>query len=179
VRIEDIKAKVRGILGREIFFYKTVDSTNTIATDLAEKTPEGAVILADCQKKGRGRLGRHWLSPRGVNIYMTVILRPDIEPKDATLITLMASVACALALRRVTGILIMIKWPNDLIASGKKIGGILTEMKTARTRVISAVVGIGINVNGDPDSFPEEIRGIATSVKNETGKPFSRETIIA
>ena len=179
MRIEDIRATVKGRLGREILFYETVDSTNTIAADLAEKNPEGTVILADCQKKGRGRLGRHWLSPGGVNIYMSVILRPDVEPKDTTLVTLMAAVACTLALRRVTGILITIKWPNDLMASGKKIGGILTEMKTAGTRVISVVIGVGINVNGDRDSFPEEIRGIATSVKNETGKQASRETIIA
>jgi len=179
VRIEDIKAEVKGQLGREIFFYETVGSTNAIAADLPEKTPEGTVILAECQQKGRGRLGRLWLSPPGINIYMSVILRPDIEPRDTTLITLMAAVACALALRRVTGTLITIKWPNDLMVSGKKIGGILTEMKTARARIISVVVGIGININGDLASFPEEIRGIATSVKNETGRLFSRERIIA
>ena len=115
----------------------------------------------------------------GYNIYMSIILRPDIEPKDTTLITIMAAVACAIALRRVTGISISIKWPNDLMVSDRKIGGILTEMKTAREKIISVVIGIGINVNGDLDSFPEEIRGIATSVKNETGKPFSRERIIA
>jgi len=179
VRIEDIKAKVKGRIGKEIFFYETVDSTNTIASDLAEKTQEGVTILADCQQKGRGRLGRLWLSPRGINIYMSIILRPDTEPKDTTLITLMAAVACALALRRVTGIAITIKWPNDLMVSDRKIGGILTEMKTSRGKVVSAVIGIGINVNGDLNSFPEEIKGIATSVKNETGKPFSRERIIA
>jgi BirA family biotin operon repressor/biotin-[acetyl-CoA-carboxylase] ligase len=179
VRTEDIKARVKGWIGREIFFYETVGSTNTTAADLAEKTREGTVILADCQQKGRGRLGRPWLSPRGINIYMSIILRPDIEPKDTTLITLMAAVACALALRRVTGISITIKWPNDLMVSGRKIGGILTEMKTTGARIISVVVGIGVNVNGDPDSFPEEIREIATSVKNETGEVFSRERIIA
>jgi BirA family biotin operon repressor/biotin-[acetyl-CoA-carboxylase] ligase len=179
VRIDDIREKVKGNLGREILFYETVDSTNTVAQDLAEKTPEGTVILADSQKKGRGRLGRHWLSPGGINVYMSIIFMPHVEPKDTTLITLMAAVACALALRRVTGIPITIKWPNDLMASGKKIGGILTEMKTTGTRVISVVVGIGINVNGESDTFPEEIRGTATSVRNETGKSFSRETIIA
>jgi BirA family biotin operon repressor/biotin-[acetyl-CoA-carboxylase] ligase len=179
VRTENIRAKAKGRIGREIFFYETVDSTNSIACDLAEKAPEGMVILADCQQKGRGRLGRLWLSPRGINIYMSIILRPDVEPKDTTLITLMAAVACTLALRRVTGVPVTIKWPNDLMVSGKKIGGILMEMKTAGKKIISAVVGIGINVNGDADSFPEEIRGIATSVKNETGKRFSKEKIIA
>jgi BirA family biotin operon repressor/biotin-[acetyl-CoA-carboxylase] ligase len=179
VRTEDIRAKTKGRIGREIFFYDTVDSTNSIASGLAEKAPEGTVILADCQQKGRGRLGRLWLSPRGINIYMSIILRPDVEPKETTLITLLAAVACTLALRRLTGAPVTIKWPNDLMVSGKKIGGILTEMKTARKKIISAIVGIGINVNGDPDSFPEDIRGIATSVKNETGKLFSREKIIA
>ncbi len=179
MRIEDIRARVKGRIGKEIFFYETVGSTNTVAAELAEKTREGAVILADYQQKGRGRLGRLWLSPRGINIYMSIILRPYMEPKDTTLITLMAAVACALALRSVTGISTTIKWPNDLMVSDRKIGGILTEMKTAREKIISVVIGIGINVNGDPDSFPEEIRGIATSVKNETGKPFSRERIIA
>jgi BirA family biotin operon repressor/biotin-[acetyl-CoA-carboxylase] ligase len=179
VRTSDIREKVKGNFGRKILFYETVDSTNTIAANLPEKTPEGTVILADCQEKGRGRLGRLWLSPRGVNIYMSVILRPDLKPRDTTLITLMAAVACALAIRRVTGISVTIKWPNDLMASGRKIGGILTEMKTTRDRIISVVVGIGINVNGELGSFPEEIRGMATSVRNETGEVFSRERIIA
>jgi BirA family biotin operon repressor/biotin-[acetyl-CoA-carboxylase] ligase len=179
VRTADIRAKVKGNFGRKILFYETVDSTNTIAADLPEKTPEGTVILADCQEKGRGRLGRLWLSPRGVNIYMSVILRPDLKPRDTTLITLMAAVACALAIRRVTGISVTIKWPNDLMVSGRKIGGILTEMKTTRDRIVSVVVGIGINVNGELGSFPEEIRGMATSVRNETGEVFSRERIIA
>jgi BirA family biotin operon repressor/biotin-[acetyl-CoA-carboxylase] ligase len=179
VRIEDIKAGAKGEFGKEIFFYETVGSTNAIASDMAEKSLEGTVILADCQKKGRGRLGRLWLSPPGINIYMSIILRPDIELKDTTLMTLMAAVACTLALRRVTGILITIKWPNDLMVSGRKIGGILTEMKTARGKIIFVIVGIGINVNGDLASFPDEIRATGTSIKNETGKTFSRERIIA
>ncbi len=179
MKTEDIKAKIKGDIGKEIFFYEKVVSTNTIAFDLAEKAKEGAVVIAECQEKGRGRLGRTWISPPGVNIYMSIILRPEIEPKDITLITIMASVACATALRRTTGLDISIKWPNDLMASDKKLGGILTELKTDQMRIPCATIGIGINVNIDITEFPEDVRKIATSVKNETGKPYSREDIIA
>jgi BirA family biotin operon repressor/biotin-[acetyl-CoA-carboxylase] ligase len=137
------------------------------------------VVLADCQKKGRGRLGRGWVSPIGVNIYMSIILRPKIEPKEATLITITAAVGCTIALRRITGTNVTIKWPNDLIISCKKLGGILTEMKTDPDGKISAIIGIGINVNADIDVFPPDVRKIATSVKNETGIPYSRTEIIA
>jgi len=179
VEIDDIKAEIKGGIGREIFFYETVGSTNTVASDLAEKTIEGAVVVADSQQKGRGRLGRKWESPPGVNIYMSIILRPKIEPKEATLITIMAAVACATALRRVTGLHVTIKWPNDLMVSDKKIGGILSELKTDHGRIIYAVVGIGINVNVDIDTYPADVQEVATSVKNETGMSYSREVVIS
>jgi BirA family biotin operon repressor/biotin-[acetyl-CoA-carboxylase] ligase len=179
VEIDDIKAETKGVIGKEIFFYETVGSTNTIASDLAGKTIEGAVVIADSQQKGRGRLGRKWESPPGVNIYISIILKPAIESKDATLITVMAVVACATALRRVTGLHVTIKWPNDLMVSDKKIGGILTELKTDHGRIISAIVGIGINVNVDIDTYPADVKKIATSVKNETGISYSREVVIS
>jgi len=179
VEIDDIKAEIKGGIGREIFLYETVGSTNTVASDLAEKTIEGAVVVADSQQKGRGRLGRKWESPPGVNIYVSIILRPKIEPKEATLITIMAAVACTTALRRVTGLHVTIKWPNDLMVSDKKIGGILSELKTEHGRIIYAVVGIGINVNIDIDAYPADVQEIATSVKNETGMSYSREVVIS
>ena len=179
MEIDDIKAGIEGGIGREIFFYETVGSTNTIASDLAEKTIEGTVVIADSQQKGKGRLGRKWESPPGVNIYISIILKPEIESKDATLITVMAVVACATALRRVTGLHVTIKWPNDLMVSDKKIGGILTELKTDHGRIISAIVGIGINVNVDIDTYPADVKEIATSVKNETGISYSREVVIS
>jgi BirA family biotin operon repressor/biotin-[acetyl-CoA-carboxylase] ligase len=180
VEIDDIKAEIKGGIGREIFFYETVGSTNTVASDLAEKTIEGAVVIADSQQKGRGRLGRKWESPPGVNIYMSIILRPKIESKEeATLITIMAAVACATALRRVTGLHVTIKWPNDLMVSDKKIGGILSELKTDHGRIIYAVVGIGINVNVDIDTYPADVQEVATSVRNETGMSYSREVVIS
>jgi BirA family biotin operon repressor/biotin-[acetyl-CoA-carboxylase] ligase len=150
-----------------------------VALKLAENTSEGTVVLADFQEKGRGRLGRNWVSPPGVNLSMSVILKPEVEPKDITLITIMSAVACADALRRTTGLKISIKWPNDLIIHDRKLGGILTEIRTGRKGTLFAVVGIGINLNTDLHEFPQDVRDIATSIKNETGKMFSREEIAA
>lgn len=179
MKIEDIKANIRGAVGREIFFYERVGSTNTLALDLAEQVQEGAVIIADSQEKGRGRLGRSWVSPPDVNIYMSIILRPEIAPKDSTLITIMAAVACSIALRKATGLNISIKWPNDLMASDKKVGGILTELKTDQKRILFTVIGIGINVNIELHQFPDDVRKIATSLKKESGRTYSRENIIS
>jgi BirA family biotin operon repressor/biotin-[acetyl-CoA-carboxylase] ligase len=174
-----IKGGIKGSIGRKIFFYETIDSTNTVATGLAEKGEvEGAVVISDCQNKGRGRLGRHWVSPPGANIYMSVLLRPDIELKNATLLTIMAAVACTVALRRVTDLTVTIKWPNDLIVSDKKLGGILTEMRITRKKIEYAITGIGINVNMDSDALPDAIKEVATSAKMETGKLHSRTEII-
>jgi BirA family biotin operon repressor/biotin-[acetyl-CoA-carboxylase] ligase len=110
---------------------------------------------------------------------MSIITRPEADPEDATLLTIMAAVGCTIALRRVTDLNVSIKWPNDLMASDKKLGGILTEMKTCPGRVIFAIIGIGINVNVDIDVFPDDVKKIATSVKNETSKVYSRTEIIA
>jgi BirA family biotin operon repressor/biotin-[acetyl-CoA-carboxylase] ligase len=177
--LDDIRAGVKGSMGKEILFYETVDSTNTVGEALAEKgKADGTLIIADSQGKGRGRLGRSWLSPHGLNIYMSLVLRPEIEPKDTTLITIMASVGCTVALRRVTGLNVSIKWPNDLIVSDKKIGGILTEVRVENKKVKYAVTGIGINVNMDSDTLPDEIKDIATSIKIESGIFYSRTEIL-
>lgn len=140
---------------------------------------EGIVVIADRQERGKGRFGRCWISPPGANIYMSIITRPQIDPEYATLLTIMAAVGCTVALRRVTGLNVAIKWPNDLMVSGKKIGGILVEMKSYPDRIIFAVIGIGINVNIDINVFPDDVRKTATSVKNETGKLYQRTVIIA
>jgi BirA family biotin operon repressor/biotin-[acetyl-CoA-carboxylase] ligase len=134
VRIDEIKTKIKGDLGKEILFYETIGSTNTVASSLAEKNREGVVVLSDSQDKGRGRLGRLWVSPPGVNIYMSIILTPELEPAEATLITLMTAVACSIALRNVTGLDIKIKWPNDLTVSDKKLGASLQNSKFTRRR---------------------------------------------
>jgi BirA family biotin operon repressor/biotin-[acetyl-CoA-carboxylase] ligase len=177
--LDEIKRKLRGIIGREILFFETVNSTNTKALELAEKAPEGTVVLADSQNKGRGRLGRTWISPPGVNIYMSVILKPKIRTKDSSLITIMSAVACATALKNTTGLRITTKWPNDLMLNNKKVGGILTELKSQKQTITSAIVGIGINVNADIHAFPEEVDQTATSLQNEAGVAYQREPMVA
>lgn len=178
MNIEKIRQGIRGTIGREILFYPIVDSTNITAFEKAPNFKEGIVILADSQLKGKGRLGRTWVSPPGLNIYMSIVLKPLIELKDATLITIMAAVSCSIALRKISGLEITIKWPNDLIFQNRKIGGILTELKSELKKIVFVVLGIGINVNADLKDFPEDVRNIATSLKNETKKSFSRTEIL-
>lgn len=177
--LDGIRVGVKGIVGKKIFFYKTVDSTNAAAAALAQGgEDEGAVVIADSQSKGRGRLGRFWLSPPGVNIYMSIVLKPEIAAKDATLITIMAAVGCTIALRKVTGLDIKIRWPNDLMTSEKKLGGILTETKMISARMEYVIAGVGVNVNMGADSLPDIMKETATSIKMETGKFFSRTEVI-
>jgi len=179
--LEELEMLVQGEIGREIIFFKSIGSTNTAALELAEKgAPHGTVVIADRQSKGKGRLGRTWVSPPGSNIYMSVILRPEIEPKDATLLTIMTAVSCAKGVMKSTGLKAEIKWPNDLMISNKKLGGILTEMKSDPDGIVFAVIGIGINVNSKTTKdFPPDIQGIATSIREELGKIQSRTFIIA
>lgn len=178
--MEQIKPLIKGEIGRDIIFLDTVDSTNRIAMEIGDKGAlHGTVVIADCQTKGRGRLGRTWVSPPGSNIYMSIILRPVLEPKNAPILTIMASVASANALRNVTGLPIGIKWPNDLMASDKKLGGILSETRSINSRILFSVIGIGINVNSGLEDLPPDLRAIATSIKNETGREESRANLIA
>ncbi|MFA5846062.1 MAG: biotin--[acetyl-CoA-carboxylase] ligase [Thermodesulfovibrionales bacterium] len=179
--LEELEMLVQGDIGREIIFFESIGSTNTAALELAEKgAPHGTVVIADRQTKGKGRLGRTWVSPPKKNIYMSVILRPEIEPKDATLLTIMTAVSCAKGVMKSTGLKAEIKWPNDLMISSKKLGGILTEMKSDPDGIVFAVIGIGINVNSKTkNDFPPDIRGIATSIREELGKIQSRTFIIA
>lgn len=177
---EVLRTYARGKLGREVIFYESLDSTNDTAMGLASGgAAHGTVVLADEQRKGRGRLGRRWASPQGRNIYMSIILRPGMRPREAALITLMAAVSAATAIREKTGLGAGIKWPNDLIAGGRKLGGILTEVRSDPDRVLHAVVGVGINVNMAQSDFPHSIRGSATSVFMETGKRHRRTPIVA
>ncbi|MDP2929137.1 MAG: biotin--[acetyl-CoA-carboxylase] ligase [Candidatus Omnitrophota bacterium] len=152
------------VFGREVISYKKVDSTNIIAYELAKKgMKEGTVILADEQVKGRGRHGRHWASPGAGGIYMSCILRPSITPNEIPGITLLAAIAVAQAIRDISALEVTIKWPNDIMMDGKKLCGILTEMKAEQDRVDFVVLGIGINVNSPIKQLP---RG-ASSIKEE------------
>ncbi|MFC1590702.1 biotin--[acetyl-CoA-carboxylase] ligase [Candidatus Omnitrophota bacterium] len=159
------------ILGKEIISYGKVDSTNEIGYSLAEKgLKEGAVIFAEEQGKGKGRLGRTWASPPKGGIYLSCILRPKMAPSEVSKITLAASVSVAAAVRELSGLQALIRWPNDILVNGKKVCGILTEMKAEQDTVDFLVIGIGVNVNTRETHLPEG----ASSLKEESGREVSR-----
>lgn len=172
--------QIKSDLWKDIIVYDSVESTNDLALSLATKREiaPGTVLVADQQTRGKGRLGRTWESPAGLNIYISLIIRPELEPKDTTMLTVLAAVAGALALQRSCSIPVSIKWPNDLVISNKKLGGILTEVRADPDLVALAVIGMGINVNMDYRGLPDIIRHIATSVRIETGINHSRNEII-
>jgi BirA family transcriptional regulator, biotin operon repressor / biotin---[acetyl-CoA-carboxylase] ligase len=157
-------------------FYK-IDSTNTAAMGAAsEGAPEGSVFLAEEQTAGRGRGSNSWQSPRSTGIYCSAILRPTLPPSDVLALSLAAGLAVQAAIRQVNSqVSIDLKWPNDLLADGKKVCGILTEMNAEATRVRYIVVGIGINVN--QTNFPRELA--AASLRLITGTPWSRVELAA
>jgi BirA family biotin operon repressor/biotin-[acetyl-CoA-carboxylase] ligase len=136
------------------------------------------VVIAEAQTAGRGRRGRTWVSPPRRNVYLSVVLRPELPPGRASELTLVASVALCDALRQ-AGVEAGIKWPNDVLASGKKIGGILTELAAEPDRVSWVAIGIGVNVNAREEDFPAELRGEATSVLIERGQAAPRALFAA
>ena len=167
------------LIGNNLIYHQSVDSTNNEAKkEAAAGAPEGTVIIADEQTGGRGRLGRHWVSPKGTGIWMSIILKPELEPAEAAKITQLTAASVATALRNVTGCEAGIKWPNDIIINKKKVCGILTEMSAELNSINHIIIGIGINVNVDPDEFPEEVRAIATSVKESVGRAIYRKEIV-
>lgn len=167
------------VFGRKIQYFRSVSSTNLIARELArEGEDEGTLVVAEEQTQGRGRLGRNWISPSGTGIWMSLVLRPAIAPVDAPRLTLAAAVAVAEAVREVTGVSPGIKWPNDLLAEGRKFCGILTEMDAEIERVHFVILGIGINVNLRKADFPEPLRTQATSLREVCGHPISRQELL-
>lgn len=151
----------------------TVGSTNAVAMEAAAAgAPEGTVLLAEEQTAGRGRGGHTWHSARSTGIYCSAILRPTLPPADALRLSLMTGLAVRDAVLEVTGVAPDLRWPNDLLLNGKKFCGILIEMNAEVTRVRYAVAGIGMNVNHG--EFPEDLRAIATSLRAETGRMWSR-----
>lgn len=166
-------------VANEVLYFDTIDSTNTKAQELAEKGyPSGTLVVADKQESGKGRRGRSWVSPSGTGIFMTLMIKPDINPNNASMLTLVAALAVAKAITSVTDDEAMIKWPNDIVVNGKKVCGILTEMNAQFDYINHIVVGIGINVHNE--SFPEEISQMASSLMIEAGgKRFHRAQIIA
>jgi BirA family biotin operon repressor/biotin-[acetyl-CoA-carboxylase] ligase len=178
---EEISAVFKGdIIGREIIFFKVTSSTNDRAMEIGQqgKGADGTVVIADAQERGRGRLGREWKSPPGVNLYFTVLLKPPLYPKEASVFTLMAAVAVVSAVREYLGLNAVIKWPNDILINSKKVSGILTEMKSDMDRINFVAVGIGVNVNMSLSSLPGDIRHIATSLKKEKGVSVNRVELL-
>jgi BirA family biotin operon repressor/biotin-[acetyl-CoA-carboxylase] ligase len=163
-------------LGKKIHYFQTLDSTNSQAYQLAlNGAEEGEVVVAESQERGKGRLGRHWFSPPFLNLYLSIILRPYISPHQASLITLMAAVATADAIRKLSGLLPLIKWPNDILLGGRKVAGLLNEIQSEMDRIHFVILGIGINLNMDEKMFSKEIESIATSLKIEMGQTISRK----
>ncbi|HEY1266391.1 MAG TPA: biotin--[acetyl-CoA-carboxylase] ligase [Candidatus Binatia bacterium] len=166
LRPEEIRKHLAsGRLGKTIHYFAELDSTNRAAYKLAgEGAAEGEVVLAEAQTRGKGRLGRSWFSPPGLNLYLSVILRPKLSPSDAPQLTLVAAVALADTVRRFLGRAPAIKWPNDILVGGKKLAGILTESSVDSQRLHFVVVGVGVNLNMPASMLPEDIRGLATSL---------------
>lgn len=163
--------------GCEIYCFDSIDSTNTKAKELAEAGhPSGTLVVADQQTLGRGRRGRSWESPAGTGVFMTLMLKPDINPNNASMLTLVAAMATARAITEVTGEAAQIKWPNDIVMNGKKVVGILTEMSAQFDYINHIVVGIGINVHNE--EFPEEIAKTASSLLLECGHRIHRASLI-
>jgi len=185
------------IFGRKLVVLPSTGSTNDVAKDTAARgAPEGTVVLAEEQSAGRGRLGRRWLAPSGTCILCSILFRPDLPPTQAQQLTMLCSLAAADAIARVAGLCVSIKWPNDLVVefqipnsklqtpisnlhspSWKKLAGVLTETGLTGERLDFAVVGIGINVNVEPEVLPT-LAPDATSILAEAGRPVDRVALL-
>lgn len=155
----------------ELFYYRRCASTNQIAAGLAKAgARQGVAVITEVQDAGRGRLGKTWVAPPGKGLYCSLIVRPDLEVKDYPKITLIAGLAAATVLEQTTGIRMMLKWPNDVYAAGKKCCGILTESASlAEATERYAIVGIGVNINSGTRDFPEDLQDKVTSLSMLSG----------
>jgi BirA family transcriptional regulator, biotin operon repressor / biotin---[acetyl-CoA-carboxylase] ligase len=162
---------------RRIYHFFKIDSTNTVAMNLGEAgEPHGAVVLAEEQTAGRGRAGRKWISEKSAGIHCSVLVRPQIPPAHAPLLTLVAGLAVRDTVAEELGSVPDIRWPNDILVHGRKFSGVLAEMHAEPDRMHYAVIGIGINVN--QIKMPAELAGIATSLRMETGRTHSRLEVL-
>lgn len=162
-------------IGCRIEFHEEIGSTNAEARLLAQEgTPEGTVVMADAQSRGRGRLDRIWESPPSKNLYFSVVLRPGIAAASASLVPLTAGLAVADVMSRYCEGRVRLKWPNDVLIDGRKVCGMLTEMRTRGDRVAFIIVGIGVNVGMGQLDFPLELRETATSLRIATSCDVDR-----
>jgi len=166
------------VIGRDIRVFEETTSTNDIIEKLArDQVKEGVVVFAESQTKGRGRLGRKWMSPARKGLWFSVLLRPAMRPAAVTQLTIAAATALNRAIRAQTGLAPEIKWPNDILVRGKKVAGILTELSAELDKVKYVILGVGISVNLNPGEFPPELRKHATSLKIETGQRQNRAAL--
>lgn len=162
-------------IGRSVKYYAETDSTNLRAHEFGKAgAAEGTVVLADCQTSGRGRLGRKWCSPAGVNLYASVLVRPPVAPRYASQMTFLSAAAVARAVAEIGGLKATVKWPNDVLVGGRKVAGLLNELDAETERIHYLVLGIGVNLNMQADQFPDDLRYPATSLFLETGRKISR-----
>jgi BirA family biotin operon repressor/biotin-[acetyl-CoA-carboxylase] ligase len=163
------------VIGRDIHVFERTTSTNDVIEKLArDGVKEGAVVFAESQTKGRGRLGRKWISPERKGLWFSVLLRPDLRPQETTQLTVASATALRRAIQSETNMHPEIKWPNDILIGGKKVAGILTELSAELDKVRYVILGIGVDVNLGAGEFPPELRKLATSLKIESGKTISR-----
>ena len=162
-------------IGSKLVCLAETESTNAVAFTMAlDGAPEGTVVIADAQTAGKGRLGRVWLSPAGVNLYCSVVLRPEISPVAACQLTFLSVVAVARAIESCSALSPQIKWPNDILISGKKVAGLLNEMNAETEQVNFVVLGIGVNLNVRLSQLGEGLRHPATSLLEEGGVEVDR-----
>jgi len=173
----DLESELHGTLVQKVMTFDTIDSTNIYGKKIAaEGCPEGVLIISDEQTAGKGRLGRQWESQKGTGVFMSLVLRPDILPERASVITQIVAAAMQQSIEDVTAVEVGIKWPNDIVYNGKKICGILTEMSAELGGINYIIVGVGVNVNND--QFDSEAAKVAVSLKQITGKDISRKDIV-
>ena len=179
ITAEEIRSRLHtNWMAENCIYLESVDSTNNYAKRIAEDgTPSGTLVVADEQTGGKGRRGRAWCTPKGSAIAMTIVLRPDIRPELASMVTLVMGLSVAKAIGSLYPVSVGIKWPNDVVVNGKKICGILTEMSAEMTGIHYLVIGTGINTN--VEEFPEEIQSVATSLIKELGEKVNRAELIA
>lgn len=179
ITAEEISSRLHtNWMAENCIYLESVDSTNNYAKRIAEDgTPSGTLVVADEQTGGKGRRGRAWCTPKGSAIAMTIVLRPDIRPELASMVTLVMGLSVAKAIESLYPVSVGIKWPNDVVVNGKKICGILTEMSAEMTGIHYLVIGTGINTN--VEEFPEEIQSVATSLIKELGEKVNRAELIA
>lgn len=183
MKINNIKEKLRTkLVGTELIYFESVESTNRLLNELAEKGKEdGAVLISDRQTGGKGRLGRQWFSPGGVNLYLSALLRPEVNPQNSAVFTFIASLALLKTLDALN-ISSQIKWPNDLLINNKKVAGVLTEMKNEGNKLEFIILGIGLNINLTSDAIKENLPKISDSVTSlsiEKNMVLDREDVAA